>query len=206
MIVAIIFNIFFPQVVKTVGATAGGWTTIAVMMAVPLAVIGLFRFIFIHEIVTEQEDRREQEGAEKKISGRDLSFVQMVKLMFKNKYTWLLVGMVPLAMMVAAYTAETMDYGEWKNGIRIEGPLNSIIAFSQKVGPAIASGVTGLIMGIAGYDGLAEVQSASANNAIVLLYNWIPIVLLIAATVFAFMWQLGKLMPKIQTELEERRN
>lgn len=296
MIVAIIFNVFFPQVVKTVGATAGGWSQIALIMGIPLAIIGLFRFFFIHEVVTEKEEQDVQAGAAE--SSRSLSLVEMMKLMLKNKYTWLLVGMVliinfvsnmavvttyyfkyivgdiglqslpalanmltpviillfpllsrkfgtsgvlrgglvmsitgliiralgqtnivtliigsalftlgtmPLSMMVAAYTAETMDYGEWKNGIRIEGPLNSIIAFSQKVGPAIASGVTGLIMGLAGYDGLAEVQSAGANNAIVILYNWIPVVLLIGAVVLAFMWQLGKLMPTIKEELAKKR-
>lgn len=295
MLIAIIFNIFFPQVVKA-ATTPGSWTRIALVMGIPLTILGLFRFIFVPEVVTDKEEASEgRSEAGKKDS---LSLGGMLKLVVRNKYSWLLVGMViitnfisnmsavttyyfkyivgdiglqslpamaniltpfiillfpvlskkfgttgvlrgglvmsiiglliraigqtnvvtlvigsalftigsmPITMMIAAYTAETMDYGEWKNGTRIEGPLNSIIAFSQKVGPALASGITGLIMGAAGYDGLAAEQSAAANTAIVTLYNWVPIALLVVAIILAMMWKLGSIMPTIQKELAERR-
>lgn len=286
MIVAIIFNIFFPQVVKTLGTTQSGWSQIAIVMAVPLALIGLLRFLFVPEVVDEKTI--EKEKTEK------IRFGEMIGLMLKNKYIWLLVGLgiivnftsnmtavttyyfkyivgdigkqslpamanmltpvvillfpvlckklgttgtlrggmamsvigvliraigqtntitiiigsalfimgsMPITMMIASYTAEAMDYGEWKNKRRIEGPLNSLVAFSQKVGPALASGVTGLIMGMADYDGLAEVQSSSANTAIVVLYNWIPAALLAVALVLTFLWKLDSLMPQIKSDL-----
>lgn len=286
MLVAIAFNIFFPQIVATMGTTQAGWTKISITMAIPLAIIGLFRFLLIPEVVTEEVIEKEQ--AEK------IQFKEMIQLIIKNKYNWILFGIViivnfvsnmsavttyyfkyivgdiglqslpalanmltpfvillfplickkigtagalrggmvmsmagllirafgatniitlvigsalftlgtmPVCMMIAAYVIETMDYGEWKNGKRIEGPLNSIVSFAQKVGPALASGVTGLIMGVAGYDGLAEVQTASANSAIVILYNWIPVLLLVAALVLALFWKLNKVMPNIRADL-----
>lgn len=296
MVIAIVFNIFFPKIIKNVGTTAAGWSKIAIVMGVPLVMIGMLRFLFIHEVVEEREVTKE--GEEKQNTVKSLSLKEMLSLMLKNKYTWLLVGMVlivnfisnmsvvttyyfkyivgdiglqsvpamasmltpviiltfpmlsrkfgtdgvlrgslimsiagviiraagqtnlvtlvigsglfmlgimPISMMVAAYTSETMDYGEWKNGVRVEGPLNSVIAFSQKIGPALASGLTGLIMGKAGYDGKAQIQTASANQAIVILYNWVPIVLLAAALVLAGMWKLGKIMPQIQEDLAKKR-
>lgn len=296
MVIAIVFNIFFPKIIKNVGTTAAGWSKIAIVMGVPLVMIGMLRFLFIHEVVEEREVTKEGEAKQNTV--KSLSLKEMLSLMLKNKYTWLLVGMVlivnfisnmsvvttyyfkyivgdiglqsvpamasmltpviiltfpmlsrkfgtdgvlrgslimsiagviiraagqtnlvtlvigsglfmlgimPISMMVAAYTSETMDYGEWKNGVRVEGPLNSVIAFSQKIGPALASGLTGLIMGKAGYDGKAQIQTASANQAIVILYNWVPIVLLAAALVLAGMWKLGKIMPQIQEDLAKKR-
>lgn len=296
MVIAIVFNIFFPKIIKNVGTTAAGWSKIAIVMGVPLVMIGMLRFLFIHEVVEEREVTKEGEAKQNTV--KSLSLKEMLSLMLKNKYTWLLVGMVlivnfisnmsvvttyyfkyivgdiglqsvpamasmltpviiltfpmlsrkfgtdgvlrgslimsiagviiraagqtnlvtlvigsglfmlgimPISMMVAAYTSETMDYGEWKNGVRVEGPLNSVIAFSQKIAPALASGLTGLIMGKAGYDGKAQIQTASANQAIVILYNWVPIVLLAAALVLAGMWKLGKIMPQIQEDLAKKR-
>lgn len=54
MIVAIVFNVFFPQVVKTLGTTQAGWSRIALTMGIPLTIIGLGRFLFIHEVVDEE--------------------------------------------------------------------------------------------------------------------------------------------------------
>ncbi len=56
--------------------------------------------------------------------------------------------------MINTYIIDCMDYGEWKTGVRVEGMIASIVNFSNKVGGAIASGVVGLVMGLAGYDGL----------------------------------------------------
>lgn len=298
MIVAIVFNIIFPQIINTIGTTASGWTKIAVVMAVPMALLGLLRFVFIKEVVVDEGYKQDKDGHKIKNS-RDLSIIEMIRLIFKNKYIWILtglafittfisnmtvvttyyfkyivgniglqslpafanvltpviillfpllsrkfgtagilrggmvlsmigilirafgqtnittlvvgsalfmVGAMPLSMMIAAYCAETMDYGEWKNGIRLEGPLNLFVGFAQKIGPAIASGVTGLFMGLAGYNGLKEVQSAAANGAIVFLYNWLPVILLVGGIVLAMMWKLGDLMPQIQKDLAEKRN
>jgi Na+/melibiose symporter-like transporter len=74
------------------------------------------------------------------------------------------IGIVPISLMIATYVIDVMAYGEWMNGKRIEGPLASINSFATKAGPALASGVTGLIMGLAGYDGLAEVQQVMSTG------------------------------------------
>ncbi len=36
--------------------------------------------------------------------------------------------------------------------------------------------IVGLVTGLAGYDGMAEVQTASANSAIIFLYNFLPMI------------------------------
>ena len=88
-------------------------------------------------------------------------------------------GLMPISLMINTYIIDCMDYGEWKTGVRVEGMIASVINFSNKAGGAVASGVVGLVMGLAGYDGNLAVQSEGAMNAIVGLYNWFPLLLFI---------------------------
>ena len=49
-------------------------------------------------------------------------------------------------------------------------------------------------------------RTEAANGAIVFLYNWLPVILLVGGIVLAMMWKLGDLMPQIQKDLAEKRN
>lgn len=106
------------------------------------------------------------------------------------------IGTLPISMMINTYLIDCMDYGEWKTGVRIEGLVASIANFASKVGNGVALGLVGLVMGMAGYDGLAETQSAAANTAIIFLYNILPII------VFALMFILS-LNYKVDSEREQ---
>ncbi len=83
--------------------------------------------------------------------------------------------------------------------------LGSINGFCYKLGSGIASGLVGVVMGAAGYDGSLAVQSAAANTSIVALYNWVPLVLTVIMLVLAMMYKLDKLMPQIKADLAEKR-
>lgn len=115
------------------------------------------------------------------------------------------IGLMPITMMVQTYLIDTFDYGEWKNGKRIEGPLCSMTSFAQKVGTALASGITGIVMSGAGYNGTAAAQSSGALSAIVNLYNLCPLILLVITIVLTFCWNLDSLMPQIRKDLAERK-
>lgn len=113
------------------------------------------------------------------------------------------IATMPISMMINAYLIDCMDYGEWKTGVRIEGPVASVVNFSNKVGAGLASGLIGLIMGLAGYDGTLEVQSASANAAIVGCYNILPLILYILMLALALNYKMDKLRPQIQADLQK---
>lgn len=49
MLVAIIFNIFFPSIMARVATSPAGWSRLVGMIAIPMAAIGLLRMIFIPE-------------------------------------------------------------------------------------------------------------------------------------------------------------
>lgn len=115
------------------------------------------------------------------------------------------VAVLPITMMINIYLIDTMDYGEWKTGMRVEGMLGSVNSFCSKLGSGMASGLVGLIMGLAGYDGTLEAQSASATASIVALFNYLPMVLMIVLFLLAIAYKLDKELPKIKEELAKKR-
>ena len=111
------------------------------------------------------------------------------------------IGTMPISMMINTYLIDCMDYGEWKTGVRIEGLVASIANFASKVGNGIAVGLVGLVMGLAGYDGLAATQSASANSAIVFLYNILPMILFVLMFVLSLMYKVDSIRPQMNADL-----
>lgn len=97
-----------------------------------------------------------------------------------------------------------MDYHEWKTGSRVEGVISSINGFAGKVGAGLASAGVGLIMGMCGFDGTAEVITASARASIVALYSWIPAVLFVVMMLLMHFFDLEKKLPQIRSELAAR--
>ena len=115
------------------------------------------------------------------------------------------IGTMPISMMINTYLIDCMDYGEWKTGTRIEGMIASIANFASKVGNGVALGAVGLIMGIAGYDGLAETQTATANMAIIFLYNILPLILFIVMYILARGYKVDEVREQMNADLAKRR-
>ena len=292
MFCSIVFNIILPQLIKTLGATRGGWTTMSLMLGVPLALIGMLRFFLCKEVTPDKEEKPEETKQE--TGGH--SFKTAISALGKNKYLLIIVGLMiitnvmngmgtvttyyfkywmgdvglqsiasltalvapvsliffpmlakkigttrilqicavlgivgmtirtiggpnmativlggafqglalmPISLMINTYIIDCMDYGEWKTGVRVEGMVASIVNFSGKVGSAIASGVVGLIMGLAGYNGSLEVQSSSAMGAIVGLFNYLPLGMCILMLVLSLRYQVDKFRPQMEADLKK---
>ncbi|MCR5396908.1 MAG: MFS transporter [Lachnospiraceae bacterium] len=115
------------------------------------------------------------------------------------------IGTLPISMMINTYLIDCMDYGEWKTGVRIEGMVASIANFASKVGNGVALGSVGFIMGLAGYDGRAAVQSASANNAIIFLFNIFPLILFVIMFILSLNYKVDKIRPQMEADLKATR-
>lgn len=297
MLLAIIFNIIFPQVISGIGATKEGWVTISLYLGIPLTLIGLLRFFLIKEI---PDDKVVTKYSDSKIRKKEesLSLISVLKLLSQNKFMFIIIALmfitniingmsaattyyfkymmgdiglmsiasmtaltvplmlvifpllsrkigttkilqvftfigiigivirtigganmatiligglfsglasIPISMMINAYLIDCMDYGEWKTGTRVEGSIASFVNFAAKLGSAVASGLVGLVMGLAGYDGALTVQSDTANIAIVGLYNFLPLVLLIIMFVLSLMYNMDKIRPQMMEDLEKKR-
>ena len=111
-------------------------------------------------------------------------------------YAWMAFG--PLMLI------DVMQYGEWKNGKLVEGAVFAATGLGTTLGMGIGGALSGIVLGIFGYDGTAAVQSASAIFGIKLCYSLVPTVLTLVGFVIFMIYDLEKKMPQIQKELDER--
>jgi probable glucitol transport protein GutA len=114
-------------------------------------------------------------------------------------------GNVPLSMMTALLIIDCAEYNEWKKNPRMEGTLTCINGFADKIGSAFGAGMTGVLLGIAGYTGSMSTVPDSAITMIRLLYSLIPIGLYIVVIIVFRFYKLDKLIVQIRRENEESR-
>ena len=103
-----------------------------------------------------------------------------------------------------AMVSDTIDYGEWKTGVRTEGLVNSACSFGYKIGNGIGSALLGLILEIGGYVGEAATQSASAITSIRVCFVWIPIGVYVAGLLIMRFYHLDREFAGIIEDLKNR--
>ncbi|MGJ6979339.1 glycoside-pentoside-hexuronide (GPH):cation symporter [Aestuariimicrobium soli] len=121
---------------------------------------------------------------------------------------WLLlgVGLGGTNALMFSMQADTVDYGEWKTGIRSEGGSYSILSFVRKVGQGIGGAIGGAVVGAFGYAAGAPEQSAHAIVGIKLATGAIPAVLaLVAGLVLSFYPLTADQHRSLVQELNQRR-
>ena len=101
--------------------------------------------------------------------------------------------------------ADTIDFGEWKSGIRAEGIGLACITVGSKLATGLSSVIVGMAVERSGYDPGLAVQSESARSAMVFLLCWLPVILGVCIVVCLLLYQLDKLYPQVQKELDARR-
>lgn len=101
--------------------------------------------------------------------------------------------------------AETVDYSEWKTGLRPQGILMALIGFMVKLGMAVAGVLSAQILSMGGYVAGA-VQSASAISAIVASYIWVPVAIATIIIVVSLFYTLDKEYDTVISDLQKRRN
>ncbi|MBO6128984.1 MAG: MFS transporter [Pseudobutyrivibrio sp.] len=114
------------------------------------------------------------------------------------------IGLGASGGMAFGMVADTLEYGQWKDGIKPVGMGNAAISASQKLGLGLGQVALGAILSFGGYDGSLPAQSESAKAAISFLYNWLPAIMIAVTFVIMLFYTLDKEMPRIHEELENR--
>ena len=114
-------------------------------------------------------------------------------------------GVAPTSMMAGLLTIECADYNEYIGLHRLEGSLSAVTGFAKKVGAGLGSGLLGILIGFAGYDGNLAVQPDSALTMIRLLYSLIPMAMYLAVYLVDRMYKLDKQIGDIRKTNEENR-
>ncbi len=114
------------------------------------------------------------------------------------------IGQAPLMGVVFSFIADSVEYGQYKTHLRLEGLIYSAASVGSKLGSGLMSAAFGWILSGAGYSGMSEVQSASTLSTISALFVWGPIVVWGVTAVILLFHKLEKQYPAIMKELAER--
>ena len=104
-----------------------------------------------------------------------------------------------------AMTADVVDYGDWKTGVRSEGLLVSCVSFGTKVGTGLGPAIAAWLLAMAGYDGMAKVQTETAKFMIRFSFGWFGLILALMIVVVVFFMNIEKDAPQMREDLEKRR-
>jgi len=101
--------------------------------------------------------------------------------------------------------SDSVDYGEWKNGIRAAGFLTAIgAAFCLKAGSGLGGALPAWILQACNYVPKVE-QSAQSLRGIEFAAVWLPAIFFALAAVPVFFYEkYEKLEPQIHADLEAR--
>ncbi len=114
-------------------------------------------------------------------------------------------GMGPIMSGVFALTADVVDYGEWKTGVRSEGLVNSCTSFGMKVGIGLGSAAMTWILAFGGYDGMAAQQTEKAVSSIKFAYGYLGAVCAAICLVLILLINIDKNIKQIQNDLQAKR-
>ncbi|ACL38784.1 sugar (Glycoside-Pentoside-Hexuronide) transporter [Pseudarthrobacter chlorophenolicus A6] len=100
-----------------------------------------------------------------------------------------LVGVMAVNIVVWALEADTVEYGEWKTGVRTEGITYALFSFTRKTGQAVGGALAAYALALGGYKSGA-VQTAEAAFGIQVAAGAIPAVLTILAVLVMSRYKL----------------
>lgn len=103
----------------------------------------------------------------------------------------------------ASMVQDTLTYGEWKNGYSMIGMGNAANSFSGKIGNSLGVAALGWIMEVSGFVAGATTQTASALNGLRITFIWMPAIIVTIAAIAAWLYDLDKIYPQIQKDLDE---
>lgn len=90
-----------------------------------------------------------------------------------------------------AMVPDTVEYAEWKTGIRAEGTIYSLYSFGQKLGTALGGMISGIVLSVTGY--IANVsQTEEALRGILCMMTIIPILLYLLGFIMISFYPLSK--------------
>ena len=115
------------------------------------------------------------------------------------------VGNAALSGVMYGMLADTVEYNDWRSGIRAEGLVFSANSIGQKVGSGIGSAVLGWVLAAFGFISSSAAQPVSAINGIRVIFLYVPLVVFAAMFIVLLFYKLDKEYAGIVDELGKRR-
>jgi glucuronide carrier protein len=91
------------------------------------------------------------------------------------------IGLGVVSSLMWALEADTVEFGEWRSGVRAEGAIYSVFSFTRKLGQAVGGAAAAYTIGFGGYVAAAAEQASSAITAIRLAVGVVPCIFILLA-------------------------
>jgi len=115
-------------------------------------------------------------------------------------------GFGAINALIFALQADTVEYGEWKSGVRAEGASYSVLSFTRKAGQGIGGAAAAYTIGLGGYISGAADQTGGAVASIRIAAGIVPAIAVAGATAAMLAYPLTeKAFRAIVAELAQRR-
>jgi GPH family glycoside/pentoside/hexuronide:cation symporter len=112
------------------------------------------------------------------------AIIYAICMIVSNNYyaTLILYGIsgIPFAILWVLdyiFIADSVEYGEWKTSIRLDGLTFSAYSFATKCAPGIAGGIIGYAFAFFKFQEAAEVQSAETQQGFWIMMFVVPLIL-----------------------------
>jgi glucuronide carrier protein len=116
-----------------------------------------------------------------------------------------LVGVLSVNIVVWALEADTVEYGEWRTGVRTEGITYALFSFTRKTGQAVGGALAAYALALGGYKS-GGTQTADAVFGIQFAAGALPAIMTILAVLVMSRYTLTDAMhARILTEIQDRR-
>lgn len=116
-----------------------------------------------------------------------------------------LVGVLAVNIVVWALEADTVEYGEWRTGVRTEGITYALFSFTRKTGQAVGGALAAYALALGGYKS-GGTQTAEAVFGIQFAAGALPAIMTILAVLVMSKYTLtDAIHARILTEIQDRR-
>lgn len=115
-------------------------------------------------------------------------------------------GLSLFASLVIPNIMDSIDYGEWKTGVRSDALVMSANSFGTKIGQGLGTASIAFMLDAMGYDDTLAVQTESCISGIHWLATLLPLIMYgVLIVLMLVIYRYEKKMPAIRAELAARR-
>ena len=118
----------------------------------------------------------------------------------------LAIGGAPIAVLGWAMIPDTVEYAEWRTGVRADGLIFAMASFFQKIAKAVGGAGVAVVLAAFGYVANA-VQSEASLTAILWMMSLVPLVIQVLLIAVSLAYRLdAHAHGRIVDELKDRRD
>jgi len=100
--------------------------------------------------------------------------------------------------LCSSLVGDSVEYGELKTGVRAQGILFSAGSLTGKIAGGLLTSIFGVFLTAVGYDGLAQVQAASAISGINWFFKLLPLAFMLGIMIIMLFWNVDRDTEKLR--------